>query len=63
MNLIFLTEVPTEYPWATERFLRRQRQEGTIRVFKRGRRILLAREDIEALAVEVPSSNGGSGSR
>ncbi len=63
MNLIFLTDAPAEYPWATERFLRRQRQEGTIRVFKRGRRILLAREDIEALAIEVPSRYGRSGSR
>jgi len=55
-DLIFLTDVNEQYPWATERYLRRLRQQGKIRYFKRGRRILFAREDIEALAVEGPES-------
>lgn len=62
-DLIFLTDVPAEYPWVTERYLRRQRQERTITFYKRGRRLLLDRKDIEALAIEVPSRNGRSESR
>jgi len=62
-ELIFLTDVPKEYPWATVRYLRRIRQLQTIPVHKRGRRILFDRKDIETLTIEIPArSSLGTGS-
>lgn len=61
-DLIFLTDVPKEYPWATVRYLRRIRQLQTIPVHTLGRRILFERKDIEALTVEIPArSSLGTG--
>ncbi len=44
--------------YLTERYLRRLVYERRIRWFKVGRKVYLAREDLEALLVEVPTQAG-----
>lgn len=58
-KVIWLMDVPMEYGYLTERYLRRLVYERRIRWFKVGRKVYLAREDLEALLVEVPARVGG----
>lgn len=63
-DLLTIAEAEERYPWATERFLRRSRADGSLRVFKRGRRRLrVGAADVEGLVVEEPAFGKGRGAR
>ncbi len=52
-NVVWLKDAPLEYPYVTERYLRRLVAERRIRSFRVGRKVYLAREDLETLPVET----------
>jgi hypothetical protein len=56
-KLIWLKYVPLSYPWLSERYLRRLVAERRIRSFRlgHGRKVYLAREDLESLPNEIPA--------
>jgi excisionase family DNA binding protein len=54
-SLIWLKNATSEYPFVSERFLRRLVAERRIRSFRVGRKVYLVREDLETLPVEVPA--------
>jgi excisionase family DNA binding protein len=53
-RVIWIKEVPSEYP-VSERFLRRLVAERRIRSYRVGRKVYLAREDLDELLVDVPA--------
>lgn len=58
-KVVWLKDAPTEFPYLTERYLRRLVQERRIRSYRVGRKVYLVRDDLEALLVEVPATAGG----
>lgn len=58
-NVVRLKEAPLEFPYLTERYLRRLVYERRLRTYRCGRNVYLAREDLEKLLIETPAASGG----